>query len=140
MGGRGYGAAVSALAAAGALVSGYLSWYKLFGGSLWCVGGAGCDIVNNSPQAMFFGVPVAFLGLGTYLALLALGLQWWRGGAAAPAWVPLACTGLATVGWIYSAYLTWLEAFVILAWCTWCLISFAVITLLLGVSLLGALR
>lgn len=135
-----YGLAVTYLAMAGSAVAGYLSWYKLFGGAVWCAGGASCDVVNASPYAQIIGIPVAVLGLVAYLAVLGLGVLWWHLGGAVPVWIPLACTGISTVGWTFSAYLTWVEANVLLAYCIWCVISFGILTLLLAVTVRGTLR
>lgn len=135
-----YGLAVALLAAAGALVSAYLVWYKLVGGSLWCVGGTGCDVVNSSAYAELGGVPVALLGLGAYLALMYLGVLWWRAGGSVPGWVPLAAAGISTTGWMFGAYLTWVEARILHAYCIWCLTSFALLTALVVVTIPGALR
>lgn len=133
-----WGMAVALLAAAGALVSGYLTWHKVTGTSLWCAGAGSCDLVNASPYSELFGIPVALLGLVTYLTLAALGLYWWRRGPAVPAWVPLAVAGITAGGWVYSAYLTWIEARVLRAYCLWCLTSFGLMTLLLAVGVGGA--
>jgi uncharacterized membrane protein len=40
---------------------------------------------------------------------------------------------LALGGWLFSMYLTAIEAFVLHAWCSWCVTSAILITLLLGV-------
>lgn len=135
-----FGAAVAVLAAAGILVAGYLSWHKVIGEPLWCAGGSSCDVVNASSYSYFFGIPVAYLGLAAYMALLGLGLAWRRAGDQTPAWVPLAAAGVATIGWIFSAYLTYLEAYVIYAYCIWCLASFAIITGLAVAAIWGAQR
>ncbi len=136
----GYGTVVAGLAAAGVAVSGYLSWHKVFGGVLWCIGGTGCDVVNASPYAEIMGIPVAVFGLGTYVVLLGLGLAWRYNGAATPIWVPLASSGLSLAGWVFSVYLTWVEAFVLRRYCMWCLISLGMLTLLMAVSIWGTLQ
>ena len=79
--------------------------------------------MQASRFATVAGAPVALLGLGLYLALL--GPRGWRAarGPAAPDAVPLALFGLALAGTLYSAYLTYLELFVIGALCPWCVAS-----------------
>jgi uncharacterized membrane protein len=107
-----------AVAIAGLLVSGYLFITYTSGGPITCGLGHGCDTVRASEYASFFGVPTPVYGLVFYL-LLAIGviIRWQRG-------LLLLTTG----GLVVSAYLTYLEAFVVEAWCTWCVAS-AVITI-----------
>ena len=102
-----------AIAVIGLVVSGYLFITYTTGGPIQCGVGHGCDTVRASAYASFFGVPTPVYGLLFYL-LLAIGviIRWQRG--------LLILTG---VGLITSAYLTYLEAFVIHAWCFWCVVS-----------------
>lgn len=121
------------LALAGAGVAGYLTWSKLRGEGLSCIGFRGCDLVNNSPYAELLGVPVAAWGLGAYLALFLLSLPLWESRDAARPWAVALSFALALGGWLFSMYLTAIEAFVLRAWCSWCVTSAILITLLLGV-------
>ncbi len=114
----------------GIFVSGYLSAKRLTGGSLACSRWAQCDTVNNSMYAKIYGVPVAFIGLAGYLVLLGLAV------AALQTWGPTH-RRLLTISFIlalggagFSAYLTYLELFVIEAICVWCVASVTIITLL----------
>lgn len=121
------------LALAGAGVAAYLTWAKMRGEGLICIGFRGCDLVNNSPYAMLLGIPVATWGLGVYLALFLLGLPAWERREALRPWAIALSFALALGGWLFSMYLTAIEAFVLQAWCTWCVTSAVLITLLLGV-------
>jgi len=119
-----------ALSLFGIFVSGYLSAKRLTGGSLACSRWAQCDTVNNSVSAKIYGVPVAFIGLAGYLVLLGLAV------AALQTWGPTH-RRLLTISFIlalggagFSAYLTYLELFVIEAICVWCVASAIVILLL----------
>ncbi|MER3401117.1 MAG: vitamin K epoxide reductase [Thermoflexus sp.] len=125
--------AQQALALAGAGVAAYLTWAKTRGEGLICIGFRGCDLVNNSPYAVLLGIPVATWGLGVYLALFLLGLPAWERREALRPWAITLSFALALGGWLFSMYLTAIEAFVLQAWCTWCVTSAALITLLLGV-------
>jgi uncharacterized membrane protein len=67
-------------------------------------------------------IPVATLGLAAYLAILAIltlepRLPWLQD------YGPLAIFGLALTGTLYSAYLTYVELFVIHAVCPYCVSS-----------------
>ncbi len=75
------------------------------------------------------GIPVAILGLGMYLTVLALGVVRWR----RPRWhgpATLAAFAIALAGAVVAAYLTVLELVVIDAVCQWCVAS-AVLTVIL---------
>src|SRR3974377_881275 len=61
-----------ALAAAGLLLTGYLTWTAFAGMNVkGCAVGAGCDVVLTSKWSRLFGLPTSFWGLLTYLTLLA---------------------------------------------------------------------
>ncbi|MCB0234069.1 MAG: vitamin K epoxide reductase family protein [Anaerolineae bacterium] len=120
---------------AGIGIAGYLTYVKLFAIQPYCAGVGNCEAVQTSVYAELLGVPVAIWGLLTYIALLALWLlkrSNWRdlghlGGMA---------TFLVTmVGVIFSAYLTYLELFVIHAICPWCVASAIVMTVLFALSI-----
>ena len=118
------------LSALGIFVSGYLSVKGFTGGSLACSRWAQCDVVNNSMYAKIYGVPVAFIGLAGYLILLGLaiaGLQ--TEGPTQRRLLGLSFL-LALGGVGFSAYLTYLELYVIEALCNWCVTSAVLITLL----------
>jgi len=91
-----------------------------------------CDAVNKSEYAELAGIPVALVGLGGYalLALLALGVLKGKTFHKDLCWFSL-------VGFLFSLYLTYLEAFVIHTWCPLCLLSQAVIFGILVLSLMG---
>lgn len=127
-------ALIPGLSLAGAGVSGYLLWVRWGGPSALCTGFGGCDLVNASPYAQVGGVPVALLGLVGYLVLLGLGLWRARGG---PWALSLFVFGLALAGFLYSAFLTYVELFVILAVCPWCVASALLMTGILAASWWG---
>jgi len=130
--------AVAVLALLGLLVSVYLLLFKLgVVGSLVCGGSGACERVQTSPYAQFLGVPVAAYGVAGFGALLAvalagLGERWVD--RAAPSRVLAAMAG---IGFLFAAYLTYLEIAVIHDICRWCALSALLITAILVVSLLG---
>jgi len=69
---------IGLLALVGMLVALYDSISRVLGIPLFCpFAGNGCDVVQNSPYAVIFGIPLAFLGvlgLGAYLGLAYLGM------------------------------------------------------------------
>jgi len=106
-----------------------------------------CNTVQSSPFARLFGfLPVGLLGAIGYVAIL---VAWAVGrfgrGIAHPIapkladLAPLALLGMALFGVLFSIYLTYLELFVILAVCMWCLSSAVIMAVLLALSVGPAL-
>lgn len=117
-----------AVACAGVLVAGYLGVTKLLGGSAaFCTAGGGCDMVQASRYAVVLGVPTALWGVAAYVAVGALAAV----GLTPGRWLATFAIAAAAVG--FSAYLTWLELFVIRALCGYCLVSAALAVALLAV-------
>jgi len=86
-----------------------------------------CATVAHSRYSHLLGVNVAVIGIGGYAALLAAAVL-------AGERPRLAGFALAAVGLGFSAYLTYLELFVIDAICQWCVASAVLMTLLLTVN------
>jgi len=122
------------LALAGGAVAGYLSWIRFTGAAALCVGFGQCEKVQASPYAAFLGIPVAYLGLGTYAAVLVLVALRSRLAGAAAELVLLAQFGLLTAAVAFSAWLTYVELYVISAVCPWCVASAGILTLLLALT------
>ena len=129
--------AIALLSLLGLLVSGYLSLYKLgYLGFIQCTTG-GCETVQSSPYAFFLGMPVAVWGVGAYLVLLALALIGLQPRWVAERRVAIALFAVSAIGVAFTGYLTYLEAYVIHAWCQWCLVSAALVTLIFLASIPG---
>jgi uncharacterized membrane protein len=116
---------IALLALGGALVSS-VSLYHHYGTSAtsYCDIGENfnCDIVNRSTYSTVAGVPVALMGVAGYLAVLALATVF-RNRDEAPAMLAIgSLTGLG-----FALYLTYIEGFVLAAWCILCLSSLALI-------------
>lgn len=123
------------LGALGFIDAAYLSWLKIFGGTAACAGIGDCETVNNSVYAEIGGVPVAVLGAGAYLVIVAILWMMIRSPKSSEN-LTLAFFGITLVGVLYSAYLTYLELAVLHAVCPFCVTSAVAMTLLWGISLL----
>lgn len=127
---------IAALAFAGVFLAIYLTMYKLgLIGQLACSVGH-CETVNLSRWSVFLGLPVAAWGVGFYIAVFAVALA---GTTERLADAPVVSTALlALTGWgvLFSAWLTYLELFVINAICVWCVVSAILVTVLFGLSVL----
>jgi len=132
--------AIALLALVGLFVALYLWLHALgFGGPIKC-GTGGCDTVQTSPWAVFLGLPVAFYGVVGYLAIFVVALVALRPAALSERKWNVYLAGLATVGVLFTAYLTYLELFVIHAICRWCVGSAVIITAIWVVAVLGLKR
>jgi uncharacterized membrane protein len=132
-----------ALVLIGVGIGGYLTWVAFDDESeAFCTGVGDCHTVQSSEYSEVAGIPVALLGFGMYLALAALVLGY-RFGPRAVQGLPqlwILTFALAAAGTLYSAYLTYLELFVIEAICVWCVGSAVVVTLIAVVSYPDFLR
>jgi uncharacterized membrane protein len=109
-------AGVALVALAGVGVAGYLTYVHYRPAALICTGSGGCETVQESSYAELVGIPVALLGLCAYLVVLAL-VAWDTDEAR----TAVAAVALGAVG--FAVYLVTLQAFVIEAWCVWCLVN-----------------
>jgi len=123
-------ALLAALALAGVAVAGYLAIENSQGQHGVCTITHGCARVQESKYGKILGVPVSVPGLALYVALAAaavVAMTNFRG------WRPYATIAGAYgafFGVLFSAYLTYLEAFVIDAWCIYCITSALLLTAL----------
>jgi uncharacterized membrane protein len=127
--------AIALLALAGLFVSLYLWLHKLgLIGVLQC-GTGGCDTVQASRYADFLGLPAALYGVIGYAVLFAVSLLAVQRPAAPPRRSDRTLAVLASLGFVFTVYLTAVELFVIHAVCRWCLGSAAIITVIMMLSL-----
>ena len=127
-------AVLGGLAFLGLLISAYLTWAHFAGLEPVCAAGShGCQTVQASRYATVLSVPVAVLGLAGYVGLLLAAAQKGEAGAYLGLLVAL-------VGTLFSAYLTYLEVFVIGAICQWCVASAAIMAAALACATLRIAR
>ena len=133
-----YRQTIAVLALVGLFVALYLWLHALgFGGAIKCGTSGGCEVVQTSQWAVFLGQPVALYGVVGYLAVLVVALTALRPAALAERRWNVLLAGLSTVGVLFTAYLTYLELFMIHAICRWCVGSAVIIMLIWIVSLLS---
>lgn len=118
------------LSLAGLFLGAYLTLYK-FGyiGTLAC-GVSSCEQVQTSRWSVFLGLPVATWGVGFYALMLALSIAGLQESYAESRGLSLAMLILAGWGVLFTAWLNYLEAYVIHAWCEWCLFSAGMVLVL----------
>ena len=122
---------IAAACLVGVAIAAYLTYVHYAHTAPICTTG-GCETVQKSKYAELAGVPVALLGLVTYVVLL--GIAFVRGVTAATAGVFVALVGV-----VFSGYLLWAQLGPIGAICQWCLgndVTIAVVAALYVVRLL----
>ena len=85
-----------------------------------------CGIVNHSPFAVLFGIPVADIGIAGYLLLAFLAFKRFYRLLLAASLIALS----------FSLYLAHIEASVLGVWCIYCAISLGLISLISLLSLI----
>ena len=121
----------------GFFVALYLSLWKVgLMGPMVC-GTGSCEVVQTSKFAYMFGLPVAFYGVGGYLALLAVSIVGLQPKFATVRGPTILLVALAGAGTAFTLYLTYIEAFVLRAWCRWCIVSALIIVGVLATALIG---
>ena len=119
---------IAALALLGVFVAAYLTLYKLgVLGSLACSIGS-CTTVQSSRYATLVGFPVAAWGLAFYIAVFIVTLIGLQERFVDSRPISLFLVASSGVGTAFSLWLTYLEAFVIKAWCQWCVVSALIVT------------
>lgn len=118
-------------------VSGYLSYLKLVpSASAVCVPGEifDCGTVLNSVYSEIMGIPIAWLGLGVNLLVLALLILETRVSFFAQYSIPL-IFGVLLFAFLFSVYLVYVQAVLITKYCPWCLSHEALVTIVFGLSI-----
>ena len=125
--------AIGVLTVIGIGIGGYLTYTHYAGLHVLCLSSGGCETVQHSSYSKLDGIPVATLGLAGYIGILiSLAIRGEAGRALGFA--------LALVGFLFSMYLTYREAFTIHAYCQWCLGSATVMTLLAILTTIRVVR
>ena len=126
---------IAVLSLVGILIALYLTLYKIgVIGDLSCTLGS-CETVNTSKWATFLGLPVAAWGLAAYVALFTLSMAGTADRYAGSPTISVLLVAISAWSVLFSAWLTYLELFVIKAICIWCVTSAVLLVLILVVSI-----
>lgn len=127
---------VAALAVVGFAIAYTIHRHKKHAKPLVCPIGGGCSLVTESEHSRFAGMHNEDLGMFYYAGVAAL---YFIVALTNPSEVyrPVyyAMIIIPTVAFLFSAYLVYLQARVIKEWCTWCLGSAVVSTLIFILAL-----
>lgn len=117
---------ILALSALGIILSLYLTYIHFTESrAAFCAAGTDCDTVRQSGFSTIMGVPVAALGVAGYSVILIVFLISMK---KRTKWLLLYILALA--GFVFSAYLTYIEFFVIKAVCMYCIVSAVLMTII----------
>jgi uncharacterized membrane protein len=129
------------IAVLGIGIASYLAYVEVAQVTAVCGPVGHCNLVQSSTYARILGIPIAILGIATYVAVIALWLlERLVKQTRHKLTVRLSLIGLTIFGTLFSIYLTLLELFVIRAVCAWCLTSAVFMTLLMVIVARPATR
>jgi len=111
----------------------YLTIEHVTGQSVRCTIIAGCSEVLSSSYAVVAGIPLALIGAAAYFSVFSLATL----AAFGYRWAATLLTPVTVAMFIVSLWLFYLQAFVIRAFCQFCLFSAAITFCLLVVVLVG---
>jgi uncharacterized membrane protein len=119
---------VAIVAVAGLADATYLAVQALTGETLSCGGSPDCFRVLGSSYAKLDGIPVAMLGTLAYFTVFALATFATFGYSWAPRFLALVVGAM----FLMTLWLLYVQAFVLRAYCRYCLFSAAIIFLIAG--------
>jgi uncharacterized membrane protein len=121
---RGLKITMIVLSVLGLGVASYLTYVHYSGIKPACSLGGSCELVQTSAYSHLAGVPVALMGLIGYVSVLLLLLF------PESETTRFATVAVASIGFGFSAYLTYRELFSLHAICEWCVSSAVIMTML----------
>ena len=119
----------------GLAVASFLLYEYSLSGPIVCPTGIGCDIVRASPYSNFFGIPIPILGVIFYLTMAVLSVIHTH--ELPRKLIRKLQLLIAVAGVGFGVYLTFLEGFVIKAFCFWCVLSF-IISIIILLAIIAA--
>ncbi|HEY4508053.1 MAG TPA: vitamin K epoxide reductase family protein [Candidatus Paceibacterota bacterium] len=124
-----------ACALAGLSLAAFIHFKKRLHHPLVCPIGHSCDPVVHSDYSRFMDIPVELLGVIYYTIIVVA----YAAALAVPTLhsdlLGTLLLGLSAVAFLFSLYLTAVQAFILREWCTWCLISATLCALIFFVGL-----
>jgi protein-disulfide isomerase/rhodanese-related sulfurtransferase len=118
----------------------YLLWiYTSPTRSMVCLG-TGCDTVRLSVYAHLWGVPMPVFGAVGYAFIALLIVAESLVVPALAIEIRYMLAGATGFGFLFSAYLEYLQGFVIHAWCAWCISSGVVMAALCGLAIYNVIH
>lgn len=123
---------------AGFLLAAYIRHKKISKETLVCPLRSNCETVIFSDYSRFFGIPVELLGMAYYLTIAIVYGIFIAISVDMPQLVIFGIFSLTVVAFLFSLYLTFIQAFALKQWCTWCLISAGFCTVIFGLAIFAS--
>jgi uncharacterized membrane protein len=123
------------LSGVGILNTLYLSWHTVTGQPVKCLffPHEWCRKVQyNKRYNRTFGIPNSFAGFALYSLIFILTLLYGMGSVSL---IPV--FGLVGLGFLFSLYFLFIQAFVLEAFCTWCVLSALDFTLMVAILIIN---
>ncbi|OGN03307.1 MAG: hypothetical protein A2655_00560 [Candidatus Yanofskybacteria bacterium RIFCSPHIGHO2_01_FULL_43_42] len=122
------------VAFSGFLLAAYIRHKKVSKETLVCPLRSNCETVIFSDYSKFFGVPVELLGMAYYFAVAAVYGVFLAIPVDMPQFAVFGIFSLTVAAFIFSFYLTLVQAFALKQWCTWCLVSAGMCTIIFSLA------
>lgn len=119
----------------GFLLSFYIRHKKSSHEKMVCPLDSDCDAVIYSDYSKFFGIPVEIIGLFYYGAIAISYSLFLAFPHFAPPLIVFAVLTLTIAAFLFSLYLTFIQAFALKQWCTWCLMSAGICAVIFATAL-----
>ena len=128
-----------ALVVLGLVVSIYMTVYKFLNADAMCLGSGDCSTVNASRYSEVNGIPVAVIGVLGYLAIFLTHYFEKRRQFFGQNGV-LIIFGMALTGFLFTAWLIYVEAAILKAFCPFCVTSQAAMTVIFIIAVIRLVR
>lgn len=115
----------------------YLAIKRYTHDSINCSIFEGCDFVTTSSYSAIFGMPVAVLGIIFYASIFTLSILYLRSKSKG---LITSLLGLSSVGFLMSIWFIYTQAFILNAFCLYCLASAGLSTTIFILSLILVLK
>ncbi|MBI4272596.1 vitamin K epoxide reductase family protein [Candidatus Uhrbacteria bacterium] len=125
-------------ALAGFMISFYLYHKKRSKETLVCPAGFNCDTVLHSQYSRFLGIPLELLGMLYYGLIIISYLVLYNAPYLATPINLFVITSVTVAAFLFSLYLTFIQAFNLKQWCSWCLTSAGLCTVIFFASITTA--
>lgn len=127
------------LGVAGLGISSYLHHKKKTAvESMACPMDGSCEDVITSKYSKFLGCDVEIFGILYYTTIILAYSIFLSTTQAVPSWFTFGVLLTTTAAVLFSLYLTFIQAFTLKMWCTWCVTSAAVCAAILGLAIPAA--
>jgi uncharacterized membrane protein len=128
-----------ALVVLGLVVSIYMTVYKILNADAMCLGSGDCSTVNASRYSEVNGIPVAAIGVLGYLAILVTHYFEKRNSFFGQNGT-LMVFGMALTGFLFTAWLIYVEVALLKALCPFCVTSQAAMTVIFIIAVIRLVR